>query len=76
MINRPNAEFYRLEREVNGHHYIVRYTPGSENEALNALIEMAQDKNTNFNYFDAACMSLDLCKNIIKKSQRFLSGFQ
>ena len=45
--------------------YIFRYENGMEDELLDALIEQAKDKRTDFDWFDAAVLSFKLTQSLI-----------
>jgi hypothetical protein len=53
--------------------YIFRYENGREDELLDALIEQAKDKNTNFDWFDAAVLSFKLTQSLIGQADELLS---
>ena len=52
--------------------FIVRYDDGSEDELLDALIEQAMDKRTNFDWFDAAVLSFKLTQLLIGQADELL----
>jgi hypothetical protein len=53
--------------------YIFRYESGSEDELLDALIEQAKDKRTDFDWFDAAVLSFKLTQSLIGQADELLS---
>jgi len=55
-----------------GEKFIFRYEDGSEDELLDALIEQARDKRTNFDWFDAAVLSFKLTQTLISRADELL----
>lgn len=55
-----------------GHWHIVRYDAGSENKVLDALCEMATDKRTKFDWFDASVLAHQLRLSLAKELKSFL----
>jgi len=53
--------------------FIFRYENGKEDELLDALIEQAKDKRTNFDWFDAAVLSFKLTQSLIGQADELLS---
>jgi hypothetical protein len=53
--------------------YIFRYDSGREDELLDALIEQAKDKRTDFDWFDAAVLSFKLTQSLIGQADELLS---
>ncbi|MHC4436851.1 MAG: hypothetical protein ACYS3S_05785 [Planctomycetota bacterium] len=54
--------------------YIFRYENGREDGLLDALIEQAKDKRTDFDWFDAAVLSFKLTQSLIGQADELLSG--
>lgn len=54
--------------------YIFRYENGNEDGLLDALIEQAKDKRTDFDWFDAAVLSFKLTQSLIGQADELLSG--
>ncbi|MFB0525242.1 MAG: hypothetical protein ACETVZ_06845 [Phycisphaerae bacterium] len=52
--------------------FIFRYEDGREDELLDALIEQARDKRTNFDWFDAAVLSFKLTQTLISRADEIL----
>jgi hypothetical protein len=52
--------------------YIFRYEQGREDELLDALIEQAKDKRTDFDWFDAAVISFKLTQSLIGCAEQLL----
>jgi hypothetical protein len=53
--------------------FIFRYDNGREDQLLDALIEQAKDKHTNFDWFDAAVLSFKLTQSLIGQADELLS---
>ena len=53
--------------------FIFRYENGREEELLDALIEQAKDKRTDFDWFDAAVLSFKLTQTLIGQADELLS---
>ena len=52
--------------------FIFRYNSGCEEELLEALIEQAKDKQTDFDWFDAAVLSFKLTQSLIGQANELL----
>ena len=52
--------------------FIFRYDSGCEDELLDALIEQAKDKRTDFDWFDAAVLSFKLAQSLINQADKLL----
>ncbi|MDD5064134.1 MAG: hypothetical protein PHQ35_05160 [Phycisphaerae bacterium] len=52
--------------------FIFRYDSGSEDKLLDALIEQAKDKRTNFDWFDAAVLSFKLAQSLINQADKLI----
>ena len=46
-----------------GHKYLFRYAPGSENELVEEIIRMAEDDQCNLDWLDAATLSFQVARN-------------
>jgi len=55
-----------------GQKFIFRYEDGHEDELLDALIEQARDKRTDFDWFDAAVLSFKLTQTLISRADELL----
>lgn len=53
--------------------FIFRYESGCEDKLLDALIEQAKDRRTNFDWFDAAVLSFKLVQSLIGQADELLS---
>ena len=49
-----------LELEKNGHIFVVRYGVGLEDEVVEHLMMMADDRESEFDWMDAATMSFEV----------------
>ncbi len=52
--------------------FIFRYEHGCEDDLLDALIEQARDKRTDFDWFDAAVLSFRLTQSLIGQADKLL----
>ena len=52
--------------------FIFRYESGCEDELLEALIEQAKNKQTDFDWFDAAVLSFKLTQSLISQADELL----
>jgi len=52
--------------------YIFRYDAGKEDELLDAFIDQAKDKRTDFDWFDAAVLSFKLTQSLISQADSLL----
>ncbi len=52
--------------------YIFRYDAGREDELLDALIDQAKDRRTDFDWFDAAVLSFKLTQSLILQADNLL----
>ena len=53
--------------------FIFRYEAGHEDDLLDALINQAKDKRTQFDWFDAAVLSFKLTQSLISQADELLS---
>ena len=53
--------------------FIFRYENGREDELLDALIEQAKDRSTDFDWFDAAVLSFKLTQSLIGQADELLN---
>lgn len=53
--------------------FIFRYDGGYEDQLLDALIEQAKDKRTDFDWFDAAVLSFKLTQSLIGQADELLN---
>ncbi|UCG55629.1 MAG: hypothetical protein JSU70_12260 [Phycisphaerales bacterium] len=52
--------------------FIFRYETGAEDELLDALIKLAKDKRTDFDWFDAAVLSFKLTQTLIGQAEELI----
>ena len=52
--------------------FLFRYEPGSEEEVLDAFVQMAHDRNQDFDWFDAAVLSFQLSKHLVEEADELL----
>ena len=52
--------------------FIFRYDSGSEDKLLDALVEQAKDRRTDFDWFDAAVLSFKLTQSLIGQADELL----
>lgn len=52
--------------------FVFRYENGQEDELLDALIEQAKNKQTDFDWFDAAVLSFKLTQSLIGQADELL----
>ena len=55
-----------------GHHFCFRYETGQETQVLDALIDMVNRKQLEFDWFDAAVLSHQLGRHLAKELQACL----
>jgi hypothetical protein len=49
-------------------HYVVRCSPGKEEEAIGQLMQWADDKDLNFDWFDAAVISRQITQRLFSRA--------
>lgn len=52
--------------------FVFRYDPGSEEDVLDAFVDMANEQNNNFDWFDAAVLSFQLSRQLVEEADRLL----
>jgi len=52
--------------------FFFRYEPGSEENILDTFVDMANNRDNNFDWFDAAVLSFQLSKNLVEEADRLL----
>ncbi len=52
--------------------FVFRYENGNEDELLDALIDQAKDRHTDFDWFDAAVLSFKLTQSLIGQADDLL----
>ncbi|TKJ36393.1 MAG: hypothetical protein CEE38_11270 [Planctomycetes bacterium B3_Pla] len=53
--------------------FVFRYENGNEDELLDALIDQAKDRHTDFDWFDAAVLSFKLTQSLMGQADELLS---
>ena len=53
--------------------FVFRYDDGHEDELLDALMDQARDKRTDFDWFDAAVLSFKLTQSLIGQAEQLLN---
>ncbi|MHC4226605.1 MAG: hypothetical protein ACYSWW_25735 [Planctomycetota bacterium] len=53
--------------------FVFRYEKGNEDELLDALIDQAKDRHTDFDWFDAAVLSFKLTQSLMGQADELLS---
>ena len=54
--------------------FIFRYEAGREDDLVDALIDQAKDKRTQFDWFDAAVLSFKLTQSLIGPADELLGN--
>ena len=52
--------------------FVFRYDPGYEEALLDSIVELANDRANNFDWFDAAVLSFQLSKNLVEEADKLL----
>ncbi len=53
--------------------FVFRYEDGHEDQLLDALIDQARDKRTDFDWFDAAVLSFKLTHSLIGQAEKLIN---
>ena len=53
--------------------FVFHYQPGSEEDILDAFVNMAHDRKTDFDWFDAAVLSFQLSKHLVEEADALLA---
>jgi hypothetical protein len=53
--------------------FMFRYESGNEEEVLDAFVTTANDRKTNFDWFDAAVLSFQLSKHLVEEADALLA---
>lgn len=53
--------------------FVFRYDDGHEDDLLDALIDQARDKRTDFDWFDAAVLSFKLTQSLIGQAEQLIN---
>jgi hypothetical protein len=68
-MHRPKRQ---LVLNKGGEKFIFRYEPGREDQLLDAMVEQAKNKRTDFDWFDAAVLSFKLTQTLIGNAEELL----
>ena len=69
----PAMDSKRTLSLVKGRHqYCFRYEPGDESHVLNALVEMVNSRQHQFDWFDAAVLSHQLGQHLAKEVHAYM----
>lgn len=52
--------------------FVFRYEPGNEEDVLDAFVVMANERGSNFDWFDAAVLSFQLSKHLVEEADELL----
>ena len=52
--------------------FIFRYESGREEEVLDAFVDLANERSSAFDWFDAAVLSFQLSKNLVEEAGQLL----
>lgn len=52
--------------------FLFRYEPGHEESVLDAFVDLANDRTSNFDWFDAAVLSFQLSKHLVEEADKLL----
>lgn len=52
--------------------FIFRYEPGREEDVLDAFVDLANERSSTFDWFDAAVLSFQLSKNLVEEAGQLL----
>ncbi len=66
------AEQKELSLQKGDQRYIFRYEPGREETVLDAFVDMASERQSDFDWFDAAVLSFQLSKHLVEEADRLL----
>ena len=54
--------------------YVFRYEPGGEEELLDSFVDLANKRDNNFDWFDAAILSFQLSKHLVEEADKLLGS--
>jgi hypothetical protein len=52
--------------------FVFRYEPGGEENVLDAFVDLANERSSAFDWFDAAVLSFQLSKNLVEEAGQLL----
>lgn len=56
-----------------GHKYVFRYSPGCEDDIVDAIIELAEDDRSPVDWLDAATLSYQVTQNAAQDCSQLLA---
>jgi len=68
-----NCEQKQLILNKGHEKFIFRYASGSEDQLLDALMDQAANRKTDFDWFDAAVLSFKLTRSLIVQAEYLLN---
>lgn len=68
--NKTGKRVLTIQKE--GEQFIFRYLPGNEEYLLDSFVDLANDQERNFDWFDAAVLSFQLSKNLVEEADKIL----
>ena len=71
-MEKENAGRRVLTIQKESDHFVFRYQQGSEEQLLDTFVELANDEERNFDWFDAAVLSFQLSKNLVEEADKIL----
>ena len=71
-MEKDNAGRRVLTIQKESDHFVFRYQQGSEEQLLDTFVELANDEEKNFDWFDAAVLSFQLSKNLVEEADKIL----
>ena len=76
MIEKIREHMNKLQRQLvlnkGEEKFIFRYDDGHEDDLLDALIDQARNKRTDFDWFDAAVLSFKLTQSLIGQAEQLM----
>ena len=67
-----NDEMRTLNLVKGRHQFCFRYEPGDESKVLDALVELVNNREHSFDWFDAAVLSHQLGQHLAKELKTYL----
>ena len=66
------AQQRELSLVKDGERFVFRYLPGQEEQMLDAFVVMANERQSKFDWFDAAVICFQLSKNLVEEADQLL----
>jgi len=60
-------ELQQISLVKGSHRYVFRYTPGDEPQIIDSFINLADDMDNEFDWFDAAVLSYQMGKQMTRQ---------